>query len=41
MKAHTMTVSFDEEVVSLDEIVGALNKAGYTVPEHRKITKDH
>ena len=36
-----MTVRFDDEAVSLDEIVGALNQAGYTVPEHRKVTSDH
>ena len=41
MKAHTMTVSFDDETVSLDDIVGALNKAGYTVPEHRRVESDH
>ena len=36
MKAHTVTVSFDDEQVSLDAIVEALNGAGYTVPDHRK-----
>lgn len=36
MNAHTMTVRFDDDAVSLDDIVGALNKAGYTVPDYRK-----
>ena len=37
MNAHTMTVRFDDEDTSLDAIVGALNKAGYTVPAHEKV----
>ena len=36
MNAHTVTVRFDDDEVSLDDIVGALNGAGYTVPEYRK-----
>jgi len=36
MNAHTVTVRFDDDEVSLDDIVGALNKAGYTVPDYRK-----
>ena len=37
MSAHTLTVRFDDEATSLEDIVGALNTAGYTVPEHRKL----
>ena len=40
MDAHTLTVSFDDEKTSLDDVVGALNKAGYTVPESRKTSGD-
>lgn len=37
MTAHTVTVSFDDEAVSLDDIVAALNQAGYTVADsHQK-----
>ena len=36
MNAHTLTVRFDDDEVSLDEIVAALNGAGYTVPEYRR-----
>lgn len=37
MNAHTVTVTFDDEVADLDAIIGALGKAGYTVPEHEKL----
>lgn len=37
MSAHTLTVTFDDEVTNLDAIIGALGKAGYTVPEHEKL----
>ena len=36
MRAHTVTVSFDDEKLSIDEIVAALNRAGYTVPSHAR-----
>ncbi len=36
MNAHTMTVAFDDQKTSLDEIIVALNKAGYTVPSYEK-----
>lgn len=32
MNAHTLTVTFDDEQVSLEQIVEALGNAGYTVP---------
>ena len=37
MTAHTLTVAFDDEQVSLDRIVPALGKAGYTVPSKKKL----
>ena len=36
MNEHTLTVDFDDERLSIDEIVQALNKAGYTVPGYAK-----
>lgn len=40
MTDHTVTVSFDDDKASLDEVVAALNKAGYTVPEKRQVSTD-
>ena len=40
MTAHTVTVRFDDDAVSLGDIVGALNGAGYTVSESRKEPSD-
>ena len=37
MKAHTVTVSFDDEQVSMDSIVGALHDAGYVVKDRTKL----
>ncbi len=37
MNAHTVTVSFDDEDISVDEIVAALSKAGYAVPGKTKL----
>ncbi len=37
MQAHTLTVEFDDEQVSLEAIVQALNEAGYTVPKQSKL----
>ena len=37
MVEHTVTVSFDDEKVSIDQIVKALGRAGYTVPSHEKL----
>jgi len=34
MNSHTVTVEFDDEQVSIEDIIRALNGAGYTVPEH-------
>jgi len=39
MSAHTVTVEFDDEATSLDAIVQALAKAGYTVPESEQLTQ--
>jgi copper chaperone CopZ len=36
MNLHTVTVQFDDEQVSLEDIIHALNEAGYTVPDHSK-----
>jgi copper chaperone CopZ len=35
MDAHTLTVNFDDEKTSVDAVVTALNKAGYTVPSYK------
>ena len=37
MGAHTVTVAFDDDVLSVDTIIGALMDAGYTVPDHTKV----
>ncbi len=37
LRGHTVTVAFDDEQVSLDAIVKALNEAGYTVPEKKRL----
>ncbi len=37
MNKHTMTVAFDDEKVDLDQIVAALNDAGYVVKERTKV----
>ncbi len=36
MNNHTVTVAFDDEQLSVDAIVGALNQAGYTVPGYAR-----
>ncbi len=36
MREHTVTVAFDDEEVTVDEVVRALNDAGYTVPGYSK-----
>ncbi len=37
MNDHTVTVEFDDEKLSIGEIVGVLNEAGYTVPRHSQV----
>ena len=37
MNAHTMTVAFDDDQVSLDTIIQTLGRAGYTVPENKRL----
>jgi copper chaperone CopZ len=37
MNVHTMTVEFDDEDLSLEAIISALNDAGYTVPDRSKL----
>ena len=34
MNDHTVTVEFDDDQTSIDDIVKALGKAGYTVPSY-------
>lgn len=34
MQNHTVTVAFDDAETSIADVIGALNKAGYTVPSH-------
>jgi copper chaperone CopZ len=34
MNANTVRVSFDDEKLSVEEVVKALAKAGYAVPEY-------
>lgn len=36
MNTHTVTVAFDDEEMSVDDVVSALTKAGYAVPEYEK-----
>ena len=40
MQTHTVTVTFDDEVVSMQDVLGALNDAGYTVPDYRRLEAD-
>lgn len=37
MNTHTTTVAFDDDHVSLDIIIQALGKAGYSVPDREKL----
>jgi copper chaperone CopZ len=37
MDKHTMTVVFDNEKTNLDQIVAALNDAGYVVKDRTKL----
>jgi len=37
MNQHTVTVSFDDEDISIDEVVAALGKAGYAVPKRQQL----
>ena len=34
MNEHTLTVTFDDDHVAVDDVVKALGEAGYTVPTH-------
>ena len=36
MNEHTVTVAFDDEKLSIDKVVAALNEAGDTVPGYSK-----
>ena len=35
MNEHTVSVTFDDEKLSIDDVVAALTRAGYAVPEYR------
>lgn len=37
MNANTVTVSFDDEEITVDDIVAALGSAGYAVPGKTKV----
>jgi copper chaperone CopZ len=37
MDLHTVTVQFDDEQTAVSDIITALSKAGYSVPEHKAI----
>ncbi len=37
MNDHTVTVEFDDENLSIGDIVAVLNEAGYTVPRHSQL----
>jgi copper chaperone CopZ len=37
MDAHTVSVQFDDDELSIEEIIQALGDAGYSVPSHAKI----
>lgn len=37
MNDHTVTVSFDDTKMSIDDVVAALSTAGYAVPGYREI----
>jgi copper chaperone CopZ len=37
MNEHTMTVVFDDEKTNLDQIVAALNDAGYVVKDRTQL----
>ena len=37
MSEHTVTVAFDNEELSVDQIVSALSQAGYSVPNYAKV----
>ena len=34
MSEHTLTVEFDDDDLSIEEIIRTLNEAGYTVPDY-------
>ena len=34
MNEHTVSVTFDDEKLSIDDVVGALTRAGYAVPNY-------
>ena len=36
MNANTITVAFDDQKTSVDDVVKALAKAGYAVPEYKQ-----
>ena len=37
MRAHTVTVTFDDDLVSMQDVLRALSDVGYTVPEYRQV----
>ena len=37
MNEHTVSVTFDDEKLSIDDVVAALTKAGYAVPGYEAV----
>jgi copper chaperone CopZ len=37
MNNNTVSVRFDDADLSIDQVVGALNKAGYAVPDYATV----
>jgi copper chaperone CopZ len=37
MKAHTLTVSFDDDELQLATVIGALSDAGYVAKDPKKL----
>jgi len=36
MNAHTLTVTFDDDDTSVDNVIETLGRVGYTVPSHEQ-----
>jgi copper chaperone CopZ len=36
MNSNTVTVEFDDEQVSIEDIIDALSEEGYSVPDHSR-----
>ena len=36
MNTHTVTVEFDDDEASIDDVIQALSEAGYSVPKYTR-----